>query len=334
MRLEFVSDNVSAMAPEALEGIVRANSGFAPAYGEDSWSRCAADLLRELFDADAQVYFVSSGTAGNAISLAALCQPFQAVVAHEHAHIVTDEAGAPGFFGHGLGTILLPGESGRIAAETLAAVLQEERPISSQAPRALSLSNATEYGAIYDVPALRALTDIAHHHGLAVHLDGARLSNAAAAGLDLKRIPRLGIDIAVVGGAKSGLPASEALLIFDQALRRGFGTRLKQAGQVASKARFAAAAWVAMLESGAWLERARHANEMARKLATLMPFELAHPVESNAVFVKMGAAAHARLTATGWKAHRFADQSVRFMCSWATTDALVEELGTTLAGIA
>jgi threonine aldolase len=333
MRVEFASDNVSAIAPEALEGILRANSGFTPAYGADPYTARAAELLRELFDADAEIFFVGSGTAANAVSLAAMCRPFETVLAHEHSHIFTDEAGAPGFFGQGIGATRLPGASGRIAPDSLAAALNQPWPTSSQSPGVLSISNATEYGTVYDESALRTLSDIARAGGVPTHIDGARLSNAAAAGLDLKSLSRLGIGILVAGGAKSGLPATEAIVIFDRTLAGRFGTRLKQAGQVVSKARFATAAWIAMLESDAWINRARHANAMAHKLAGLMPFELAHPVETNAIFVRMDQSAHARLAQAGWKAFRFADASVRFVCSWATTEALVEELGAVLAQI-
>ncbi|HEX7011512.1 MAG TPA: beta-eliminating lyase-related protein [Steroidobacteraceae bacterium] len=333
MRIEFVSDNVSAMAPEALAGIVRANEGFAPAYGADPFTARARKLLCELFDADAEVFFVSTGTVANALSLAAVCRSHQAVLAHEHAHIATDEAGAPGFFGQGLALRLLKGDDGRIAPETLAAALSEPCSLSTQAPGAFSLSNATEYGTVYDETALKALCDIAHAHGLPVHLDGARLCNAAAAGLNLKALRRVGVDIVSVGGAKAGLPATEAIVILDARLGRDFGIRLKQAGQVASKARFAAAAWESMLESGAWLERARHANAMARKLARILPFEVAHPVETNAVFVRMDAHAHDRLRQLGWQAFRWPGGLVRFMCSWATTEALIEELGEALTRI-
>jgi threonine aldolase len=296
MRIDFVSDNVSGMAPEALDAVVRSNSGFASAYGGDEHTARAADLIRGLLDADAEVHFVSSGTAANAVCLAAMARPHETVAAHEHAHVFTDEAAAASFFGHGLGATPLPGASGRIAPEVLQAVLDGPHPVTSQAPGVLSLSNATEYGAVYAAGEIAALTAAARGEGLAVHLDGARLANAAAAGFDVKR--------------------------------------LKQAGQAISKARFAASAWVAMLDSGAWLERARHANAMAATLAGLMPFDLTHPVQANAVFVRMDEAARARLAQRGWKAFAFADGSTRFMCSWATTEAMVEELGQALAGIA
>lgn len=333
MRIDFVSDNVSGMAPEALDAVVRANPGFAPAYGADAHTGRAAELICGLLDADAEVHFVASGTAANAVSLAALACPHETVAAHEHAHIFTDEAAAAGFFGHGLGSTTLPGGSGRIAPEALQGALDGPHPTTSQAPGVLSISNATEYGGVYEAEAIARLTAIARGDGLAVHFDGARLANAAAAGFDPKQLKRLGVDIAVVGGTKAGLPASEAIAVLNPAFGRRFATRLKQAGQVVSKARFAAAAWVAMLESGAWLERARHANAMAKKLAALMPFELAHPVQANAVFARMDEGARGRLTQAGWKAIPFADGSTRFMCSWATTGAAVEELGEALAGI-
>lgn len=334
MRIEFASDNVSGMAPEAMQAVVEANAGFASAYGADEHTSRAADLIRGLLDADAEVHFVSSGTAANAISLGALAGPHQSVAAHEHAHIFTDEAAAPSFFGHGLGAAPVAGASGRISPEALQAALDGPHPVTSQAPGVLCISNATEYGAVYEPDAIGQLTAIARAEGLAVHLDGARLANAAAAGFDLKRLSGLGIDIAVIGGTKAGLPASEAIVLLNPACARRFATRLKQAGQVISKARFATAAWVAMLESGAWIERARHANAMARRLAASMPFEVAHPVEANAVFVRMDEATRARLAQAGWRAFGFADGAVRFMCSWATTEGMVDELGEALVQLA
>lgn len=334
MRIEFASDNVSGMAPEAMQAVVEANAGFASAYGADEHTARAAELIRGLLDADAEVHFVSSGTAANAVSLGALAGPHQSVAAHEHAHIFTDEAAAPSFFGHGLGSTPLAGASGRIAEEALQAALDGPHPVTSQAPGVLSLSNATEYGAVYDTDTFERLTAIARADRLAVHLDGARIANAAAAGFDLKRLKALGVDIAVIGGTKAGLPASEAIVVLNPAFGRRFATRLKQAGQVISKARFATAAWAAMLGSGAWLDRARHANAMAKRLGALAPFELAHAVQANAVFLRMDQAARARLSEAGWRAFGFADGSVRFMCSWATTEALVDELGEALGQIA
>ena len=201
-RYDFASDNTAGAAPEALEALVHFNDGFTSGYGTDVVTAEAADLVRELLDADADVRFAASGTASNAVSLAALCRPFEAVVAHQHAHVCTDETGAPGFFGHGLGLIGLPGASGRIDPDALAQALEAPDVSYRQSPAALSLTNATEYGTVYSEAEIGALTAIAKAKGLPVHLDGARLANAAAGGLDLKRLKDLGIDILIVGGRR------------------------------------------------------------------------------------------------------------------------------------
>ena len=333
-RYDFASDNTAGAAPEALEALVHFNDGYTSGYGTDVVTAEAADLVRELLDADADVRFAASGTASNAVSLAALCRPFESVLAHQHAHICTDETGAPGLFGHGLGLIGLPGASGRIDPEALAQALEAPDVSHRQSPAALSLTNATEYGTVYSEAEILALTAIAKARGLPVHLDGARLANAAAAGLDLKRLQHLDIDILIVGGTKAGMPPTEAVVLFDKARAHRFDARMKQAGQLPSKGRFLSAPWIGMLKSGAWTGRARHANAMARKLAALMPFKVRHAVEANAVFVEMDDAALDRLRATGWFVYRFTDGTVRFMCSWATTAEAVEQIGEALKSVA
>jgi threonine aldolase len=332
-RYDFASDNTAPAAPEALQALIAANQGFASGYGTDHVTARAADLVREMLDADAEVRFVASGTAANALSLAALCRPFEAVLAHQHAHVCTDETGAPGYFGQGLGLIGLPGASGKIDPAALGAALGQPDVSYRQSPAALSLTNATEYGTVYSVDALQALIAPVKAKGYGVHLDGARLANAAAAGFDLKAIRHLGVDILVVGGTKAGMPPTEAVVIFDRALARRFDARLKQAGQLPSKGRFYAAPFIGMLQDGAFLRHAAHANAMARRLAELMPCKIRHPVEANGLFVEMDEPTLGRLHAAGWFAYRFLDGTVRFMCSWATTQEAVEALGETLARI-
>jgi threonine aldolase len=337
MRYDFGSDNTAGMAPAALEALAAANAGYARAYGADEVTRRAADLIRERLDADAEVRFVFSGTAANAIALSMLAWPFEAVLAHQAAHVCTDETGAPGFFGQGVGLIGLPGFSGKIDPRALAAALDEPEVGHRQPPAAISLTQSTEYGAVYTADELGALIGPARARGLGVHLDGARLANAVAAGFDLKDIPRLGVDVLVLGGAKAGALCTEALVLFDRSLARRLDNRLKQAGQTASKARFLAAPLLGLLESGAWEGGAAHANAMALRLAagiaTRSPWVLAHPVEANAVFVRMPARVHAALNAAGWACYRFDDGSVRFVCSWATTEAAVDELVEAVAAI-
>jgi threonine aldolase len=330
MRYDFGSDNTAGMAPEALNALIAANDGFARAYGSDEITARAADLIRARLDADAEIRFVFSGTAANAIALSMLASPFEAVMAHNAAHICTDETGAPGFFGQGLGLIGLPGASGRIDPKALAAILDEPEVGHRQPPAALSLTQSTEYGAVYTAEALRHLIEPVKARGYGVHLDGARLANAAAAGFDLTQIAHLGVDALVFGGAKAGAPCAEAIVLLDTSLARRLDNRLKQAGQTASKARFLAAPFLGLLESGAWEQGAAHANLMARRLAdgiaARTPYVLAHPVEANAVFVRMPIKAHRRLNDLGWACYRFDDGSVRFVCSWATTEAAVDQV--------
>lgn len=337
MRYDFGSDNTAGMAPEAMAALQAANEGYARAYGADGVTRRAADLIRRKLDADAEVRFVFSGTAANAIALSMLARPFEAVLAHQSAHVCTDETGAPGFFGQGVGLIGLPGRSGKIDRAALAAALDEPEVGHRQPPAALTLTNATEYGGVYMADEIRQLIEPCKARGLGVHLDGARLANAAAAGFGLAEIARSGVDVLVLGGAKAGALCTEAIVLFDRRLARRLDNRLKQAGQTASKARFLAAPLLGLLESGAWEERAAHANRMARRLADAVDgrtrFALAHPAEANAVFVRMPEDAHERLQALGWACYRFDDGSVRFVCSWATTEAAVDELSEAMAGL-
>jgi threonine aldolase len=264
-----------------------------------------------------------------------LCQPFETVVAHEAGHIMADENGAPGFFGHGLGMTRLAGPSAKADPAGLKAVLDAPESGHRQPLGALSLTQATEYGAVYTAEELRRLIEPAKAKGLSVHLDGARLANAAAAGFDPADIPRLGVDILVLGIAKAGGLCVDALMLFDKRLSRRLDNRLKQAGQIASKARFLAAPALGLLESGAWIGHGAHANRMAQRLAELVaartPFALAHPVDANLVFLRLPGAAHARLTKAGWACHRVDDGSVRFVCSWATTEDAVEAVADALA---
>lgn len=334
-RYDFASDNTAPATPEAMAALIAANgAGFTSGYGSDTVSARAADLVRTWLDADADVRFVTSGTAANAICLATLCRPFEAVLAHEHSHVATDETGAPGFFGHGLRIAGLPGASGRIDPASLAAPLAAPDQPHWQPPAALSVTNSTEYGTVYDAATLKALIDPVKAMGYGVHLDGARLANAAAAGFDLKAIRTLGVDLLVIGGTKAGMTPTEAIVLFDKSLTRRFDARLKQSGQLPSKGRFYAAPFIGMLEDGAYIRHAAHANAMAKKLAAAMPFPILHPVEANGIFVQMDEEKLSALHAAGWFVYRFLDGSVRFMCSWATTEAAVEELAETLRGIA
>lgn len=335
MRLDFASDNTSGMAPEALAALTRANTGFERSYGTDSISQRAADEIRHRLDADVEVRFLFSGTAANAIALSMLAEPFEAVLAHREAHVCTDETGAPGFFGRGLGLIGLSGPSGRINPAALEAALAVPEVGHRQPPASLSLSQATEYGAVYSAEDMRALIIPAKARGLGVHVDGARLANAVAAGFDPKSLASMGVDILVWGGAKAGAGCVEALVLFDRTLASRIDNRLKQSGQTASKGRLLVAPLLGLLETGQWEAGAVHANAMAARLATGITARcrhvLAHPIQANTVFVTLSEEDHRRIVNAGWACYRFDDGSVRFVCSWATTPDAVDELVEQLA---
>ncbi len=330
-RYDFASDNTAGAMPEVMEALTRFNGGFNPSYGDDAVCARASDFIRDLLDVDAEVWFAASGTAANALALAALAQPHEAVLAHEYSHVATDETGAPGGFGSGVGIITLPGASGRIDGAALVAELAKPDQPHWQSAAALSVTQTTEFGALYSEAELAALIAPAKDAGLKIHLDGARFANAVAAGFDPKAVGRLGVDLMVMGGTKAGSTPTEAIVLIDKTLRRRFGARLKHGGQLTSKARFLAAPWIGMLETGAWTTRAAHANTMAQRLAAAMPFRIVHPVEANGVFVEMDEPTLRRLRDTGWFVYRFIDGTVRFMCSWATSAQVVDEIADVVA---
>ena len=333
-RYQFASDNTAGAAPEALESLVEFNGGAASSYGTDHVTVQAADAVRALLDADADVRFLGSGTAANALSLATLCRPFESVVAHRDAHVCTDETGAPGFFGHGLGLLPIDGPSGRMDPDQLALALTAPDASYRQSPAALTLTNATEYGTVYSIEQIRALTTIAKERGLPVHLDGARLANALAGGLPAEALKSLNIDMMVIGGTKNGMTPTEALVLFNPSLSHRFDARLKQAGQLPSKGRFYSAPWIGMLRDGAFLRYAAHANAMAQRLAAGMPFPIRHAVEANGIFVDMDSDTHQCLAAEGWFVYPCIDGTIRFMCSWRTTEEEVDGLLDSLKRIA
>lgn len=329
-RHDFFSDNTAGICPEALAAFTAASAGHVASYGADPLTARAADAIRALLDADAEVRFVSTGTVANAIACATLCPSDGAVLAYDEAHILMHEAGAPGFFGGGLEIEPLAGIGSRIDPAALDHALTRPRGAAERRPAALSLTNATEYGAVYDDAMLTGLCRRAKDGGLGIHLDGARLANAVAGGFDPRTLTHAGVDIAVLGGSKAGAPFSEAIVLLDKGLADGFDERLKRSGQLTSKMRLLAAPWIGLLDGEGterpWIAHAAHANAMARRLAGGLPFPLAYPVESNAVFVMMDDARETALAARGWRFHRFEDGSARFVCSWATNEEAVDAL--------
>ena len=333
---QFASDNTAGICPEAWDALAAANVGYAPSYGEDRWTQRASDLIRTLFERpQAQVFFVFNGTAANSLGLAALCQSYHGIVCHEQSHVQTDECGAPEFFTHGAKLLLASGPEGKLSAAAVRQVIESRDDLHSSKPRAVSISQTNEWGGVYSPEQIGELSRLARAHDLALHMDGARFANALAAlsvrGASAADVSwRAGVDVLSLGGTKCGLNTTEAVVFFNPALAAQFDYRGKQAGQLASKMRFQSSQWHAVLESGAWLRHAAHANAMAQRLGAAISavrgLRLARAVQVNAVFVDMRATVAEAMFAMGWHFYTLAGAGYRLMCSWATTDADIEAL--------
>lgn len=329
----FASDNYAGVCPEALAALLAANDGHVRSYGDDEWTLRAADRLRELFETDCDVYFVFNGTAANSLALAALCQSYHSVICQQLAHVETDECGAPEFFSNGAKLLAVAGEQGKLTPAAIVDVVTRRSDIHYPRPKVVTLTQATEVGTVYQPDELRAIADTAHELGLRVHMDGARFANAVA-GLGLSPADvswRAGVDVLCFGGTKMGLPVGEAVVFFDRSLSEDFAYRCKQAGQLASKMRFLSAPWLGILENGAWLRHAAHANAMARRLAAGLAegtgLPALFPVQANGVFVRLPIRIEEGLRARGWLFYNFIGAGgVRLMCGWDTAPETVDRL--------
>ncbi len=329
----FASDNTPGICPEAWEAMERANTGYLASYGADDLTREACDLIREFFETECEVFFVFNGTAANSLALASLAQPYHSVIAHELAHVETDECGAPEFFSNGSKLLLAGGRDGKVHAGEVERLILKRRDIHYPRPHVLTLSQSTELGTVYRREEIGALAGLAREHGLKVHMDGARFFNALVShgGTAAELTWRAGVDVLCLGGTKGGLGVSEAVVFFRKELAEEFAYRCKQAGQLASKMRFLSAPWRAVLASGAWRKHAENANHMARELARRAEgapgVRVVRPPEANAVFLELSAETRRRLEERGWAFYSFIGAGeCRFMTSWATTAEDVEAL--------
>jgi threonine aldolase len=265
----FTSDNTAGGAPEILAAVVAAASGQASPYGTDSWTLSARRRFSEIFDCDVDLLPVCTGSAANALSLAALTPPWGSVLCHRDSHINNDECGAPEFFTGGAKLIALGGENAKIDADELqAAVHRKVGDVHSVQPSVLSLTQATETGALYTPAEIGHLACIAKRAGLRVHMDGARLANAVAAlGCHPAELTwRAGVDMLSFGAIKNGTITADAIVVFERSLTSELNFRAKRAGQLAAKMRFAAAQLDAYLADDLWLRNAWHANAMTARL--------------------------------------------------------------------
>lgn len=285
----FASDNYAGVHPEIIKAITEANIGHATAYGDDEITRRAIAKFKEHFGTEIDVYFVFNGTAANVLGIKQLTQPYNAVICAETAHINVDECAAPERFS-GCKLLSVPTSDGKLAVDL---VRKRYQGIGSQhhvQPKVISITQSTEFGTVYARDEITALADFAHSHDMYLHMDGARISNAAATlGTGFKSFTRdAGVDVLSFGGTKNGLMIGEAVIFFDQKLAQNFKYVRKQGMQLASKMRFIAAQFEALLSNDLWLRSASHANKMARllekELSAVPQIRISQKVESNGVF--------------------------------------------------
>src|SRR6185312_14581605 len=336
---KFASDNTSGMCPEAFEAYATANKGYLRSYGNDSWTQRAADMLRDVFETDCEVFFVFNGTAANSLALATCCQSYHSVICYQWAHIQDDECGAPEFFSNGTKLLGAEGEHGKLRPPAIEQLALKRSDLHYPKPHVVSLTQSTELGTVYSLAELAAIREVTVRHELYTHMDGARFAYAVASlGVTPAEVTwKAGVDVLCFGGTKIGMAGSEAVIFFNRELAKEFEYRCKQAGQLASKMRFLAAGWVGMLENNVWLKYAAQANRsaalLAKRLKTEANLSPAHPVEANAVFVKLPQALAQRLNERGWEIHDFIGGVSRMMCSWQTTEGDIEELMKDIKGI-
>jgi len=337
--MNFSSDNAYGAAPEMLRAIEAANAGATASYGEDALTaRLEAEVAR-VFERQAAVFPVITGTAANALSLASAVPPHGAIFCHAGAHIAVDECGAPEFFTHGAKLLALDGRNGKLLPASIEAALAHIRKgfVHHAQPGAVSITEATELGTCYSPKEIRAIATLARQHGMKLHMDGARLANAIA---HLGCTPaeatwRAGVDILSLGMTKNGALGAEAVVFFARDDARDFEYRRKKAGHLLSKMRFLSAQIVCALEEDRWLGWAARANALARTLAqelrSVAGIEIAHPVEANIVFANFSRETAARLRGAGanfleWAPAVQGRLLVRLVTSFATPEADIERL--------
>lgn len=324
-RKSFGSDNHAGVHPEVMEAIAAANVGHQPAYGGDDVTRRFDALIEEQFGSQARGYPVWNGTGANVLGLAGLLRPYEAVICAETSHIHTDECGAAERL-YGAKLLTVPTEDGKLTPEAVTSRLGGLGDEHHPQPKVVSITQATEFGTCYSAAEIRAIADVVHDRGLYLHLDGARLANAAAAaGCDLRELTvDAGVDVCSLGGTKNGAMGAEAIVVLRDGLAGEMRFFRKQGTQLASKMRFVSAQLNALLGGDLWRRNAEHANAMARRLAdgvrTLPDVDIVYPVEANAVFAALRAEHIAKLQEL-WAFHVWdeARNHVRWMAAFDTT---------------
>ncbi|MCI1694872.1 threonine aldolase family protein [Aneurinibacillus aneurinilyticus] len=285
----FASDNYSGVHPEIMESILRANVNHVSSYGNDVYSEAAISKFKEHFGDNIDVYFVFNGTAANVLGLKAITKSYNSIICAETSHIHVDECGAPEYF-TGCKTLTIPTKDGKLHADLIKQHLTGFGDQHHSQPKVISIAQPTELGTVYKPEEIQAIATFAHEHGMLLHMDGSRLSNAAAS---LKRTFKeitvdVGVDVLSFGGTKNGLMVGEAIVFFNKHVAADFKYIRKQGMQLGSKMRFIAAQFEALLSNDLWLRNATNANEMAKLLASkienIPEIKITQEVEANAIF--------------------------------------------------
>ena len=333
--MRFFSDNAAAVHPAVLDAMMRANH-VDTAYDGDALSTSLDSVFSDLFETSVAAIWVSSGTAANALALAAFCPPYRGIVCHRDSHIENDEAGAPEFYTGGAKLILANGPGAKLSAEIITARIDEiANDVHRVQPAAISITNATEYGRCYLPAEIAAIGDLAKSRGLRFHMDGARFANAVVhSGASPAELTwRAGVEALSFGFIKNGGLSAEVLVCFDKTIADEIRIRRKRAGHLASKGRYLAAQVLALLEGDLWLANARAANAGASVLAAAAGARLLHPVEANEVFVRMTPSEAAELRTRGFEFYDWCTGEVRFVVSWDQPQNEIDALALALSSL-
>ena len=333
----FASDNYAGAHPDALAAIVAANDAHAGAYGNDGWTARLQEVVRDHLGPEAVAYPVFNGTAANVLSLHAVCRPWESAICTVNSHLHTDECGAAESV-VGLKLLTVDAPEAKMTPQLVESAIRAVGDEHSVQARVVSITQSTELGTVYGVEEIRAIADVAHARGLLLHVDGARLFNAAAAlGLDPRAFTTdAGVDLLSLGGTKAGLLGGEAVVFLRAGLDDGFRFLRKQTMQLSSKQRFAAAQLITLLEDRLWERTAGNANAMAARLAAAVAdvpgVELTRPVQANAIFAVLPPEATAKLQER-WPFYVWDEHTgeVRWMCAWDTTPADVDAFAADIA---
>ena len=330
----FASDNVAPACPEIMKAINNANINHVESYGHDDWTKKLEIKFSELFEKDVKVFTAVTGTAANSLALTAITPSYGNIYCHKISHINVDECGAPEFFTGGAKLIALEGKNGKFTSDELKKTIRGSGIVHNTQPSTVSITQSTETGLIYEISEVKEISEIAHRHGLKVHMDGARFSNATES---LNKSPaemtwKSGIDVLTFGGTKNGCLDAEAIIFFNPNDVGNFPYIYKRSGQLLSKMRFISSQLCAYITNDLWLKNARHSNSMAKmlskKLSEIQSFKLTYPTQSNEIFIKMPKKIQDHLNKSGYKVQEDSmfDCSVRFVASWNTTEKDIDKL--------